>query len=77
MLSVGGNSALECRHQHEGTGPFLQPETHFFEHAHDPCGARIPLRVIIAGKCLLNPQGAASLQERCRGGLTPVVAHQG
>src|SRR5215216_7935130 len=74
---IGGNSALERRHQLEGTGPFLQPETRLLARAHDSFGVRLPLWVVIAGKSLLNPQGSAGLQACCRGGLTPVVAHQG
>jgi hypothetical protein len=41
LLIVGGNSALDRRHQREGMGPFLQPETLFFERAHNPLGVRI------------------------------------
>jgi hypothetical protein len=77
MISVGGHSALDRGHQHEGMAPFLQPQTRFIEHAHAPCSARIPLWIVLADKCLLNPQGAASLQGRYRGRLTPVVAHEG
>jgi hypothetical protein len=57
MLIIGGHSALERCHQLTGTGPFLQPETLFFERAHDPCGVRIRLRVVIAGTKLAESPG--------------------
>jgi hypothetical protein len=77
MLVVPPDPAFQPADQPEGTAPFLQPEALLFEGAHEALGISVALRVIVAGKHLMAPQGAAGRHEGDRGQLTAVIAHEG
>jgi hypothetical protein len=56
--------------------PFLDPEALSLEGAHETLRVGIALRVIVAGKGLLDLQGSAGCQKSHRGGVAAVIIHQ-
>jgi hypothetical protein len=76
MLVVVIDPGLKDTGYYERTGPLVKPEAFLFQRTHHSLGVRVALRVVIAGKRLLDPQGLACLHECRCGGLTAVVTHQ-
>jgi hypothetical protein len=77
MVIIGIDPRRECSHQLERAGPFLQPQAFLFQGAHNSLSIGIALRIVVAGKRLMEPQRAAGRHECLSGRLTPVVTHQG
>ncbi len=76
-LIVVRHPTFEGLDQLEGAGPFLSPQALLFEGPYDALRIRVALGVVIAGEGLMNAQHAACLHTGERGGLTPIVTHQG
>lgn len=77
VLIVRWDPGVQGTDQGKGTGPFLEPEAFFFERAHQALGVGIALGIVVAGKGLLDPQGATGIHEGARRRLTAVVTHEG
>lgn len=55
--------------------PLLKPNHFFFQGPHQPFHIGIPLRILITGKGLPNPQRRTGLRKGFAGRLTAIVTH--
>jgi transposase len=76
-LVVGADPRRQNLGSGDRTGPFLPPQTRFFEGTDGPLGVRLPLGVVIAGQGVLATQAPTRPHARGRGRLTAVVTHPG
>jgi hypothetical protein len=76
MLVITSDPALEGTGDGERTAPLMQPETFFFQRIHYALGVSIALRVVIAGKRLLDSQETASLHKGGDRRLTSIITHE-
>lgn len=77
MCVVVVDPSRERSAQLSRAAPCREPETCFFQRAHQARWLGMALRIVVAGQSLLNPQCMARLPKGERGRLTPVVTHQG
>src|SRR6266511_2236142 len=76
MFVVASDPDRECPKQLRGTRPFPEPQALFFERTNEALGIGVSFGVIVAGKGLVDPQGAAGLHEGERRGLAAVITPQ-
>jgi hypothetical protein len=67
---------IECRKQLTGTGPILEPQALFCDHAPDALGIGVALWVVVTGKSLLDAQRLPGRHDGQPCWLRASAAHQ-
>src|SRR5688572_7607983 len=76
MLVIVSDPPLEGTGSGEMTSPLVQPEAFLFQRTHPALGVGVALRVVIAGKRLLDPQETARLHEGGGRRVASVITHE-